>query len=302
MTHLSDERLTELGRAGGQLRDAHLAGCPRCQARLAAWRNLTDATTTVATELTGPVVVPSFDSLLGPVLAAQPTNQPIEVTAPGFGASWRLTAALVFRQFLLIPRALVPCTVLGLLAAVLLVPAVPNPVLAERFFGAAVSLVVMIGSVAICTRRTDPRLELLSTMLVSPATVFAARLALILSIDLVLALAASVAMRQLGAFPTVFDVTVFGVVSQWLGQALLASAIGVACAVWKSPLVGGAVGATVWFLCSASTLPSGVLSVQLGPVVSHVWATTPWTLAAALLVLALAVRTMGTPRIDPPLA
>jgi hypothetical protein len=113
----------------------------------------------------------------------------------------------------------------------------------------------MIGSVAICSRRTDPRLELLSTMLVSPATVFAARLVLVLSIDLVLALAASVAMHQLGAFPDVFQV-----VSQWLGQALLASAVGVACAVWKSPLVGGAIAATVWLLCSASTLPTGAKS------------------------------------------
>jgi hypothetical protein len=191
---------------------------------------------------------------------------------------------LVLRQLRLMPRVLLPLSVGGLAAAVVIALVTPDRALAERYFAAGVVLVALLGSVATCTRRADPRTELLYALPISPVTVFTARLVLVLAVDLLLALAASVVVHVAGVGAGIFDV-----VSGWLGQSLLASAIAVAGAVRFSSGVGAA--AAVAVLCTGflTTLSRGGLAERVGAVATQVWGTTPWTAAAALALFVLAV-------------
>jgi hypothetical protein len=162
---------------------------------------------------------------------------------------------------------------------------------ADRFFAAAVVLVILVGTLAVCGGRADPRLELLFSTPISPSVVFTCRLVLVLCVDVALALVASLVVSQVSGVASLL-----GVVTGWLGQALLASAIGVVCAVWRSRLLGGLASGVVWLLGTASTVPHGVLTGRLASVFSYVWVTTPWTLAATVGLLVLAVRGMRIPR------
>lgn len=296
MTHLTDAQLATLARLGGQ-DDPHLAGCPPCQRRLAGWQNVAAATRLTDTQLIGALTVPSFDGLLGDALgtsrAAAQATAPVEVVSPGARASWRLVGALVARQLRLAPRLLLPLTVLGLLAAVLFAQATVQLGAGGRLFAATVVLVILAGALAVCGRRADPRLELLSSTPISPPVVFTCRLVAVLSIDVALALIASLVVSQV-----VGVADLLGVITGWLGPALLASAIGVVCTVWRSRLLGGVLGGVMWLLGTASTVPNGVLTGHLTAVFAYVWATTPWTLAATVVLLVLAVRGMRIPRLS----
>lgn len=295
MTHLTDTQLATLTGTGGP--EPHLLGCQLCQRRLAVWRNVAAGTRFADARMTGPLIVPSFEDLLGDALRACPTAvpvmAPVEVVSPRVRASFRLVGALVLRQLRLAPRIVLPLSALGLLAAVLLTLTTAQLGVAGRFFAAAVVLVILGGTLAVCGGRADPRLELLFSTPVSPSVVFACRLLLVLFVDVGLALIASLVISQVGGIGSLLSV-----VTGWLGQALLASAIGVVCTVWRSRLVGGFVGGAVWLLGTASTVPNGVLTGWLASVFSSVWATTPWTLLTAIGLLAFAVRGMRIPRLS----
>jgi len=299
MTHLIDAQLAILARTGEQ--DPHLVGCHHCQQRLAAWQTVASATRLADTQFIGPLTVPPFASLLGDALsapgAAVPVVPPVEVVGPGLRASWRLVGALVLRQLRLAPRMLLPFTVLGFLGAILLALTTAQLSMADRYFPAVVVLVIFVGTLTVCGGRADPRLELLFSTPISPSVVFTCRLLLVLCVDVALALIASLVVSQVGGILDLLDV-----VTGWLGQALLASAIGVVCTVWRSRLLGGFLGGIVWLLGTASTVPHGVLTRQLASVFSYVWATTPWTLGVAAGLLVLAARGMGIPRLNPVLA
>lgn len=295
MTHLTDAQLATLTTTGGQ--DPHLAGCQHCQQRLTGWQNMAAGIRLADTRMTGPLTVPGFDELLGDALpasraAASQVTAPVEVVSPRVGASWWLVWALVARQLRLAPRIVLPLSALGFLTAVLLALTTVQSGM-ERFFTAAVVLVILIGTLAVCGGRADPRLELLFSTPISPSVVFTCRLVLVLSVDLALALVASLVVSQVGATGDLL-----GVVTGWLGPTLLACAVGVVCTVWRSRLVGGFVGGVVWLLGTASTVPNGVLTGWLASVLSQVWATTPWTLIAAAGLLILAVRGMRVPRLS----
>jgi hypothetical protein len=307
MNHLSDERLVAWARSaqpGAQL-DPHLADCRSCRARLASTRNLATATAAAAEELTGPVTPPSFEALLGPALASrpvpnragEPASEPIQVVSPGLGASWRLLLALVLRQASLLPRVLPVLSALCMALALTILPSTRNADLAQRFFASAVTLVVVAGSLAVCSMRIDPRQEVLAALPISPGTVLTARLALVLSVDLVLALASSTVASHLDG-----QARLAHLVTLWLGQALLASAVAVLGAIWRSPLAGGSLAALVWLLGSAGTLPSGLLASRLGPVIAAVWSTSPYTLAASLALFAVSVAMVRARRRDLPLS
>lgn len=295
MTHLTDAQLATLTSADGQ--DPHLRGCQHCQQRLAVWQNVASATRLADNQLTGSLTVPSFTELLGDALpsrAVSPVTAPVEVVSPGMHASWRLVGALVLRQLRLVPRIVLPLTVLGFLAAVLLALATVQLGVANRFFAAAVVLVILVGTLTVCESRADPRLELLFSTPISPSVVFASRLVLVLALNMALAVVASLVVSQVGGVANLLSV-----ITGWLGPGLLSSAIGVVCTVWKSRLLGGFASGVVWLLGTASTVPNGVLTGQLASVFSYVWATTPWTLVAAVGLLVLAVRGMRIPRLSP---
>ncbi|MFI5493478.1 hypothetical protein [Actinoplanes sp. NPDC051859] len=293
MTHLAFEQLTTPGQATDAVTADHLRTCTQCRQQAAAWAGVAVASRTAAAEMTGPVRVPSFDVLLGGVLPVRQPAQPVPVVRPSFGTSWRLAGALVAAQWRLIPRSLLPLTAAGLGAAVAIAAATRVPETANRLFASVVTLVILLSVTVACSRRSDPRMELPFTLPVSPSAVFGARLVLALLSSLAMAVAASIGAAAAGA-----GTGMAGVVSGWLGQALLASAAAVAVTVWRSAAWGAVTGAAMWLTGSVLTLPGSVLAERLQPVVSQIWGTTPWTLAASVALIGVALRAMKFPELD----
>ncbi|MGW3991868.1 hypothetical protein ACWEF6_00110 [Amycolatopsis sp. NPDC004772] len=289
MSHLTDEELRGAARP-----DGHLATCAACHLRWDSWRGLSAATREAAAALAPDAHPPAFDVLLPQLRpVSPPVSQPMSQPAPRpveHRRSWRTTGLLVRWQLRLMPRSLLPLSVGGLAAAVVIALITPDALLASRYFAAAVVLVALLGSLATVSRRGDPRGELLFAVPTSPVTVFTARLVLVLTADLLLALAGSVAVHAAGIGGGVFDL-----VTGWLGQSLLASAIAVAGAVRWSSGVGAAAGVAAWCLGSLTTLARGGLAERVGAVASQIWGTTPWTLALVLLLFVLAARRLRLP-------
>ncbi|MFI5608596.1 hypothetical protein [Amycolatopsis sp. NPDC051903] len=204
--------------------------------------------------------------------------------------SLRTSALLVWWQLRLMPRRLLPLSFAGLGAAVGIALITPDPLLASRYYAAGVVLVALLGSLATVSRRGDPRGELLFALPTSPVTVFVARLVVVLAVDLLLALAGSVAVHAAGIGSGVFDL-----VTGWLGQSLLASAIAVAGTVRWSSGVGAAAAVAAWCLGSLTTLARGGLAERIGAAAAQVWGTTPWTLALVLVLFVLAARQLRLP-------
>ncbi|WP_026422101.1 hypothetical protein [Actinokineospora inagensis] len=270
MTHLSADELR------GPARPPHVDTCRDCEQRWESWRRLAVATRQAADALAPPLAPPAFDTLL-PAIAPSASRA-------GSVRPWRAGTRLVRWQLRLMPRLLLPSSVLGLAAATAIAVTTPDARLGAQAFAAAVVLTVLFGSLATCSRRADPRGELLHALSVSPVTVFIARLVLVLAVDLLLALGCSVAVHLVGAGTPVPDL-----VMGWLGQSLLASAVAVVGAVRHSSGVGAAAAVAMWCLGSMTSLSRGGLAERVGTVFSHVWATTPWTAAIALALFALAV-------------
>lgn len=231
-------------------------------------------------ERVGPVMVPSFDTLLGrrPELAGRRTR----VAGPSLRRSWRLVGGLVPAQARLMPRSLGPLTAAGLGAGIMIARTAPTPGAVDRLFGTVVTAVLLIGVITACSRRSDPRLELLSAMPVSPATAFSVRLTLVLGLDLALAVAASAVLTVAGGTGGLAMV-----VAGWLGRGLLAAGMGAVCAVWRSPALGSTAGIMVWL--------AGWL---LAPHVAALSGLHPWMAVCALLLLAMAVRLARRPRLS----
>ncbi|SDC53906.1 hypothetical protein [Actinokineospora iranica] len=287
MTHLTDSDLVRLAAPTAPV-DPHVVECASCSLRLAAWRRIARATAAPTTAVTAP----AFDTLI-PRLPPQAAAPARIAAAPrrGLGRSSRLAAWIVLRQARIMPRSLAPLSLLGLVLATVIGLATQDPVLAKHYFGAVVVLVVLLGACATTTRRGDARSDLLCSLPISPATVFACRVVLVLCVDLALALSASVLVHVWGNVAPLTEL-----VGGWLGQALLASAIAVACSVWRSPPVGAVAAATTWFVCSLTTLPGGELAERAGTAVGRVWGTTPWGLAlSVVLVVAAVLRSRSLP-------
>ncbi|MFC8872559.1 hypothetical protein ACFUAC_33715 [Streptomyces sp. NPDC057148] len=303
--HLADDVLARLARtASRDRRDGrHLDACPDCRVRLAAWR---DIGTALRAEEAGPEhAPPPFDALLGPVLAPRSAAAPADAACPaaareaagpralvgrlGAGVrsqgperSLRTAWQLVGRQAALMPKAWAPLSAGGFVGAALLASAQETDRFALRLFGAVVVLLVTFGALAAALPRRDPRHELLFTLPVSPGAVFLARLTVVLSADLAMAMACSALVDGPGWWP---------VVSSWLGQSLLAASLALALAVRHGPAPGAAAGGAVWLL-GVTSGPQGLFSTPVGAMVDALLSTTPWTVALSAALLAWAAGAM----------
>lgn len=290
MTHLEEEAV--LARARGVdlklAATAHLASCPPCQQRVAAWQNVTVAARRLEVR-TAPTSVPSFEALVAPAVRAS-GRADVEAVAPSPGRSWRISAATIRWQVRLLPRALAAVTVVGLGLAVAAAAAVPSPAWGARLFADLVVLSALAGAVSLAGR-ADPRGELWRTLPVSPGAVFLARLVVVLSADLVAAMAASAllaATSSVGGFVSL--------VSAWLGPALLCAGVALLTTVWRGGWLGAVLGAVVWVTGSLSTAPTAsMVEVGVGAVVSRLWTTTPITVGLALALIALAATLAARP-------
>jgi hypothetical protein len=262
------------------------ADCQECRTRRAGWQNLAGATAIASDALVGALRTPSFDDLVGPHLTS---TRPVEVPGPGLRAAWRLVVALTGAQLRLLPRALAPLSLLGFAAAVGLAAAPLGKAGSTALFGLAVTLVIQLGTLTTCSGRAGPA-ELFATVPVGPAVVFAHRLTLVLAADTVLALGASLVASGLGV------ATVPDLVGGWLGQAMLASAIGLVVAVWRSPASGAMVGVAVWALAALGTFSGGGPLHRLVTVLLPLWSSGPLPLLVALALIAVAVLGAGRVR------
>jgi hypothetical protein len=279
MTHLTDDQLR-----GSTRPDGHLATCTACRLRWDSWHQLTAATRLAAAALTPDARPPAFEELLPGLVPKSRSTSPRPVR------SWRTAGLLVRWQLRLMPSSLLPLSIAGLAAAVVIALVTPDALLASRYFAAVVVLVALLGSLSTVSRRGDPRSELLFAAPTSPVTVFTARLVLVLAVDLLLAVAGSVAVHTAGV-----GSGVLALITGWLGQSLLASAIAVVGAVRWSPGVGAAAAVAAWCLGSLTTLARGGLAERVGAVAAQVWGTTPWTLAVVLVLFVLAARQLRLP-------
>lgn len=287
MAHLDDEQILRAARAAAPTgHAAHLRDCARCAGEVESMRALAAAATAADLAATGPVTAPSFDALIAPALA--PARAQTTVVAPAAAASWRLTAQLVLRQARLVPRALWPLTALGF-AALLLLAWQAGPVPGAVLTGPGVTLVVMLGALAVCEPRRDPRRELLYALPVPPVAVWLSRLAFVLAVDLAMAAGASVVIAALPRS----QAGPIDVIASWLGPALLSAALAAFGAVWRSPLVGAGLGLGAWGLGVAAIARTG--EGALDAVGTAVWTTGPLTLGAAAALLAAAAVLVSRP-------
>ncbi|MDI3388689.1 hypothetical protein QIS99_21130 [Streptomyces sp. B-S-A8] len=302
--HLTDEALARLARTGTPAapadRPPHLDSCPSCRNRLAVWQDIEAAVRADLAEHAA--TAPSFDVLLGPALpgataaaapaAAEPagTDREARPARARVDRPWRTTWQLAVRQAALLPRTWAPLSAAGFVGAALLATAQEQNEFGVRLFGAVAVLLVMFGALMAASPRRDPRREVLFTLPVPPAAVFLARLAVVLCVDVTMALVCSALMRGVGWWP---------VVSAWLGEALLAAALALALSVRHSPAVGAAVGCAVWLLGVVGG-PDGLIRTPVDAVLNTLLATTPWTLALAAALLAWAVTAMRSFRESPP--
>jgi hypothetical protein len=225
---------------------AHLAGCGRCRADLAAWRAIADAAAPgdVAPDAAGMVrAVRTRSAIEGSAGAIEGS-----AGAPSDG-SWtrhaRYAAALVMAEARLIrlavPVASALVMALGVIVVLVQAAAVPHPVAGADVVLALVAPIVAAAGVAGTYRsRRDPAAELVAATPTAGRLLLLVRLALVFGYDLVLAVAASAALTAAQGGTASLHV----LIAAWLGPMALLSSVSLLVAVRFGPDValGAAVG------------------------------------------------------------
>lgn len=285
MSHLTDELLV-LSARGQRLPAAaaeHLDRCSSCRARQGTWSTLA-----AASAQQGAPAVPPFDQLITPMLTARRAEM-VQVVAPTVVRSSVLALAVARWQVRLLPRPLAVLSVVGLLIAVAVARAIPSTTWGTQAFASAVALIALLGAVGVAGGRADPRGELWQVLPITPAAVFWARLLVVLSADVVLAIAASGLLVALSP-----PVGFVALLAAWFGPALLSSGTALLGTVWRGPWFGTLISVVTWTLGSVSTAPSVRAHVGVGAIAARLWDTTPATVALAGLVIVVAARLAGS--------
>ena len=255
---------------------AHLVGCARCRADLAAWQAIADAATPGVTP-------PDAAGMVRAVLTRSAIEGPAD--PPGDGPRTRrlrYAAALVVAEARLI-RLAVPVAsalVMALGVAVVLVQAaaVAPPATGADVVLALVAPVVAAAGVAGTYRsRRDPVAELLAATPTAGPLLLLVRLALVFGYDLVLALAASAVLT---AAPAGGAGGLHALIAAWLGPMALLSSVSLLVAVRFGPDV--AVGAAVG-LWAVRVLAGGVFAGDNWPArfIMDAWSTNAAVLAVS---------------------
>jgi hypothetical protein len=219
---------------------AHLAGCARCRADLAAWRAIAEA----AAPRDAP---PDAARMVRDVLTRTAVGGPV---APLGEGSWarrlRYAAALVVAEARLIRPAVPVASALVMALGVVLVlvqaAAVARPATGADVVLALVAPVVAAAGVAGTYRsRRDPAGELVAATPTAGPLLLLARLALVFGYDLVLAVAASAVLTATAAAGAA---SMQALIAAWLGPMALLSSVSLLVAVRFGPDValGAAIG------------------------------------------------------------
>lgn len=292
MTHPSEENLigAVTGEAPEGLR-AHVNSCAQCRTRLDSWKVLAGAAREADRQEVPPLRVPVFDDLLAslPVRAAA---EPVPAAVP---ESPRRTlrsvlpaaAELVRWQLRLLPHALGPVVFVLFVVGSLLALTTDNQDWGTTLFGACLNLAALIGALGVAVPERSPRAELFHTLHVPPATVFLARLVLVLALDVVAGLVTSACVGAVGGSSFV------ALLASWFGPSLLSASVALVVSLWRAPWLGGVAGFLLWTIGALSTRPQRAgasmrSDVGLGHVMSQVWSTNVWTVSTAVVLFACA--------------
>jgi Putative zinc-finger len=270
---------------------AHLAGCARCRADLAAWRAIAAAAQPGAAAPDGALpagalpagAAPDAARLVRAVLARSAIEGPVE--APGAGRRTRrlrYAAALVLAEARLI-RLAVPVASALVVALGVVIVLVQAAAAAGAGVGADVVLALVAPIVAAAgvagTYRSgrDPAAELVAAAPTAGRLLLLVRLALVFGYDLVLAVAASAALTATAAGGAA---SLHALITAWLGPMALLSSVSLLVAVRFGPDV--ALGAVVG-LWVVRVLAGGMFARDAWPAraIVDAWSTTTPILAVS---------------------
>jgi hypothetical protein len=255
--------------------EAHLAHCPSCRAELAGW-------TTVATAVVEPLQAPPGPARTVRAVLTRSALTPAAV--PAHPRRVRFAGQLLRAELRLVRPAVWVASVLVMACAVGLARGG-----GDDSFGLLLSLVAPLlavaGVAAVYGPESDPAFEVLAITPTSPRLVLLARATLVFGYDLALSLAAS-ALAPLVA-P---DIRLVGLVAAWLGPMTLLLALSLVLALWIGPSWSMGVAGALWALRVVTVSIPGLAEGWLGAGMRLVWATSPGTVAAAVLLVLAAVR------------
>jgi anti-sigma factor RsiW len=266
--------------------EAHLARCPSCRAELASW-------TTVAAAVVGPVQAPPGPAwAVRAALTRSALTPPAPVAPPARPRRLRFAGQLLRAELRLVRPAVWVASVLVMACAVGLARGGGGDSIG-LLLSLVAPLLAVAGVAAVYGPESDPAFEVLAITPTSPRLVLLARVTLVFGYDLVLSLAAS-ALTPLVA-P---HARLVGLVAAWLGPMALLLALSLALAMWIGPTWSMAVAAGLWGLRVVTVSIPGLGQGWLGTGMRLVWATSPGTVAAAVLLMLAAVwlsRRQGRP-------
>lgn len=254
--------------------EAHLARCPSCRADLASW-------TTVAAATAEPLQAPPDP--VRTVRSALIRSALRPAAAPAHPRGVVFAGQLLRAELRLVRPAVWVATVLVMACAVGLARGGGGDSLG-MLLSLVAPLLAVAGVAAVYGPESDPAFEVLAITPTSPRLVLLARVTLVFGYDLVLSLAAS-ALAPLVA-P---DVRLVGLVAAWLGPMTLLLALSLVLAMWIGPGWSMAVAGALWALRVLTVSVSGLGEGWLGNGMRLIWATSPGTVAAAVLLVLAAV-------------
>jgi Putative zinc-finger len=267
--------------AAGSLADAdrervraHLAGCPRCPADLAAWQAVAAAAPPADHRAPDPA------ELVRAVLTRSALDAAPESHPPP--RRLRYLAALVLAEARLIRLAVPVASALVMALGVAFV-LIPGPSSAGDLLALIAPIVAAAGVAGAYRSRRDPAAELVAATPMSGRLLLLVRLTLVLGYDLALALAASavLAVTATDTVNTAADLNVL--IGAWLGPMALLSSLSLLVAVRFGPDVALATAIGVWAL----RLLSGQVLVRDSWVARLI--VEAWTTNAAVLGLSVAL-------------
>ncbi len=260
--------------------ERHLVECDECRGDLAFWMATASAVLVEAQNLPAP---PSqvFAGAISQLRTSRRFTQPFE-----------RAYLLLISQARMIRGEIWPASaaifIIGLLAALL------GP--SSGVIWGLAPLVAAATISVICGPGNDPALELVMTTPTSPRLVLLARLALVFSYNLVLALGASLCFSAIRSFDLFWSLTF-----AWLGPMTFLSALALVLSLWIGSGNSAAVCALAWMAdwIAGSTLSNNydqILTPLIGwamPGYHQFWENTPLLFAAAIPLVGLAVWLSG---------
>ncbi len=261
---------------------SHLDRCSTCADELAAWRKVAGITQ----ELFGAEALPAPVGLPAAVADAVRTaaRRDGSLRRKPLGERLRWLIDFVGAQLPLVRRDIWPASAIlmaiGGAVSILALRGGGVPGMALSLFA---PLAAAVGVAQIYGQENDPAFEIALATPTSPRLVLLARLVLVLAWDLALAVVASVILALLDG-PAVF----LPLVSLWLGPMLLLGCLALLLSLFVHSSLAITAAAVLWLLRAIDVLDGPHLRelAGLSGLMDAVWQTSPFVVAAALLLLA----------------